>query len=183
MRPEIPPPRRPRRQPETHADLRPDAYPETRIAQATLADIDSVAALRNALWPEASLDELFEESRNQILDQDAHGAVFLAFSGRGAVAIGMAEVALRLDHVNGCETSPVAFLEGIYVAPAHRRHGIARALVETAQAWGRTHGCTEFASDTHLNNAASRRFHSALGFEETERVVYFRKPLAEEPAA
>ncbi len=150
-----------------------------KIAQATIADIDSVAALRHALWPEAPLDELFDEARGMIEDQSDSTAVFLAFAEGQAVAVGFAEVALRRDHVNGCDSSPVAFLEGVYVAPAHRRRGIARALVETAADWGRAVGASEFASDALLNNAASHAFHRAAGFEETERVVYFRRALGD----
>jgi aminoglycoside 6'-N-acetyltransferase I len=33
------------------------------------------------------------------------------------------------------------------------------------------------ASDALLDNGASHAMHRALGFEETERVVFFRKPL------
>jgi aminoglycoside 6'-N-acetyltransferase I len=84
---------------------------------------------------------------------------------------------LRRDYVNGCETSPVAFLEGIYVPPDRRRGGAGRALIARAEQWARDRGCQEFASDALLANEASHRFHSGAGFEETERVVYFRKPL------
>ncbi len=42
------------------------------------------------------------------------------------VAIGFAEAALRRAGVNGCDTLNVAFLEGIWVQPQHRRRGIAR---------------------------------------------------------
>jgi aminoglycoside 6'-N-acetyltransferase I len=79
--------------------------------------------------------------------------------------------------VNGTESSPVAFLEGLYVAPAFRRQGIAALLVDQAQQWARERGCTELASDALLDNSASQEMHKALGFTETERVVYFRKPL------
>lgn len=148
-----------------------------RIVQAHLDDIDSVAALRHALWPEASVEDLFEESRDLIADQGAGAAVFLAFADRNAVAIGLAEVTMRRDFVNGCTSGSVAFLEGIYVDPRYRRHGVARALVAAAQRWGSARGCREFASDALIDNVASHRFHEAVGFKETQRVVYFRKPL------
>ena len=153
-----------------------------RIAQATLGDIDSVAALRHALWPDVPLDDLFEESQSLIDDQGANAAVFLAFIHGAAVAVGLAEVVLRRDYVNGCETSPVAFLEGVYVAPGHRRMGIARALVAKAADWGRAVGASEFASDARLDNEASHAFHRAAGFEETDRVVYFRRAISERDA-
>ncbi len=69
------------------------------------------------------------------------------------------------------------FLEGIYVREDARRQGVARALVGVVQAWGGALGCLDFASDAALDNTDSHALHRALGFIETERVVYFRKPL------
>ena len=46
-----------------------------------------------------------------------------------------------------------------------------------ARALARSRGCTEFASDRLLDNEASGAFHLAAGFEETERVVCYRKDL------
>lgn len=153
-----------------------------RVTQASAADLDSVVAVRHALWPEASVDELFQEARDLIRDQDENAAVFLAFVEDSAVAVGLAEVTLRRGFVNGCEGSDVACLEGVYVAPAHRRKGIAQALVQAAEQFGRSRGCTEFASDALVANEASHAFHAAAGFMETQRVVYFRKPIQDQAA-
>ncbi|MNH44722.1 Aminoglycoside N(6')-acetyltransferase type 1 [compost metagenome] len=71
----------------------------------------------------------------------------------------------------------MAFLEGLYVRPASRSQGIARQLVAEIQQWAEEMGCTELASDALLNNQGSHAMHEALGFRETERVVYFLKPL------
>jgi len=92
--------------------------------------------------------------------------------------VGLAEAAIRTDYVNGTATSPVAFLEGLYVVPEARRQGIAAALITTVERWARDRGCRELASDALLDNEPGHRAHRALGFEETERVVYFRKAIA-----
>ena len=75
----------------------------------------------------------------------------------------------------------MAFLEGIYVLPRYRRRGVARALITAVERWATSQGCQELASDTATDNLRSQSLPMALGFEETERVVYFRKELA--PAA
>ena len=149
------------------------------IRPAEAADLDTLAALRHALWPDESLAVRRAETEASLAGADGL-ATFVAEVG-GAV-VGFAEVALRHDYVNGCETSPVAFLEGIYVCPGHQRGGIGRALVAAAGQWGRALGCGELASDALLDNRASHRFHAGAGFEETERVVYFRKRLGERHA-
>ena len=91
--------------------------------------------------------------------------------------LGFAEVAVRTDFVNGCRHRPALFLEGIFVRPECRGRGVARALVEAAGDWGVRQGCREFASDVEIDDENSLAAHRGLGFEETERVVYFRKPL------
>ncbi len=106
----------------------------------------------------------------------------MAYSETG-VAIGFAEVCLRYDYVNGCKTSPVAFLEGIFVEEAHRRMGVARALVGQAVAWSQDNGVEELASDAGIENITSHTMHKALGFEETQRVVYFRRKLTKSPSS
>jgi aminoglycoside 6'-N-acetyltransferase I len=103
-------------------------------------------------------------------------AQFLFRSHTGE-ALGLIEVAQRTDYVNGTSSSPVAFLEGIFVSPGARRQGIARALVAKASEWARSQGCREFASDALLENESSHVMHRALGFKESERVVFFRKQL------
>jgi len=144
------------------------------IRRAQAADLDAWAALRADLWPDGSATEHRAEAADML--DDGALANFVAEMPDGAIA-GFAEAALRHDYVNGCETSPVAFVEGIYVAPEHRKADVARALCEAIAAWGREQGCTELASDALEDNVQSHDFHRAIGFEETERVVYFRKAL------
>jgi aminoglycoside 6'-N-acetyltransferase I len=102
--------------------------------------------------------------------------VRLAISTNGS-AVGFVEASKRVDYVNGTNTSPVAFLEGLYVEPATRGNGVARALVGAVEAWAAAEGCTELASDSPLENVVAHAVHRALGFTETERVVYFCRPV------
>lgn len=89
---------------------------------------------------------------------------------------GFAEVATR-PYVDGCRTSPVAFLEGWYVDPDRRGSGVGRALVDAVEAWARARGLEELGSDALLSNEPSHRAHQRLGFIEVERAVRYRKPL------
>ncbi|WP_226782583.1 aminoglycoside 6'-N-acetyltransferase [Oceaniglobus trochenteri] len=143
---------------------------------ATAVDIDGWLELRARLWPETPHDEHRAEIAQMLARPEGQCAGFIEISEE-TEARAFAEVALRHDYVNGCETSPVAFLEGIYVHPEHRRAGLGRALLAAIRAWAREQGCTELASDAYLDNVESHAFHAALGFEETQRVVYFRKAL------
>lgn len=130
-------------------------------------------SLRLSLWPHAS--ELQHQAEmGDVLARGHH--VRLAFTAEGS-AVGFVEASKRVDYVNGATTSPVVFLEGLYVVPDARRQGIAQALLTDVEHWARAQGCRELASDCLLENVPAQAVHRALGFEETERVVYFRRPL------
>ncbi|MEO8506193.1 MAG: aminoglycoside 6'-N-acetyltransferase [Betaproteobacteria bacterium] len=131
--------------------------------------------LRSALWPGHDAGVHLAEMAALCAAPERFGQ-FIAYAASGTPH-GLVEVALRHDYVNGTRSSPVAFLEGIYVASLARRRGVARALVAVAEDWARAVGSTEFASDAAIDNRSSHAMHRALGFEESERVVYFRKAL------
>ena len=146
-----------------------------RIAPAHPADAEDWCAMRTALWPNSAGGEHAAEIA--ALLEEAGETINLIARDMDGRALGFAEAGLRHDYVNGCKTSPVAFLEGIFVIPEARGRGVARALVSAAETWARNQGCTEFASDALLDNIGSHDMHHALGFDETRRVVFFRKVL------
>jgi aminoglycoside 6'-N-acetyltransferase I len=137
--------------------------------------IGAWCSLRRMLWQHVSDEDHLLDTQRLLSDQHRF-ATFIAISPDNT-PLGFAEAAVRYDYVNGCKTSPVLFLEGVYVIPDARRAGIARALCAAIGQWGAAHACTEFASDTQVDNVHAQALHRALGFEESERVVFFRKPL------
>ena len=149
-----------------------------RVRLAIDADAEAWLAMRAALWPDAGLDDLRFEVAAFFMAGMKPGAlhrVFVAEAENGAV-VGMLELSLR-SYADGCDSSPVPYIEAWYVAPEARRQGIGGALVKAAEEWARANGHTEMASDTLLENRVSERAHAALGFEEVERAIRFRKAL------
>ena len=141
--------------------------------QASAADAAAVAALACLLWPDHDPAEMQAEFQSLLARENA--AVFL-YRVWGE-SVGFAQCQLRHDYVEGTKTSPVGYLEGIYVRKDMRRRGIARSLLAACESWARTRSCTEFASDCELDNADSQRFHQAVGFEEANRLVAYVKKL------
>ncbi len=142
------------------------------IRRALPADALLLAQLASRMWKHDPA-ELAPEFADLTACQEA--ACFLAFAEDEAV--GFAQCQLRHDYVEGCETSPVGFLEGIYVAERYRHAGIARGMLCACEDWARRMGCTEFASDCELGNDASLAWHLSAGFEETNRTIWFAKKL------
>ena len=142
------------------------------IRKATTADSMTLARLACRMWEH---DPAELEPEFAALTASSEAACFLAFDGK--TAVGFAQCQLRHDYVEGCETSPVGFLEGIYVDDTHRRSGVARALLHACEDWARSVGCTEFASDCEIDNHDSLAWHLKAGFEEVNRTIWFAKKL------
>jgi aminoglycoside 6'-N-acetyltransferase I len=148
---------------------------KTTIERCISLDQPGWLDFRLALWPDASADD----HRGYMAISLAQPERFLQLMmyDQNYLPIGFIEGSIRGDYVNGTESSPVGFVEGVYVSPAWRRKGVARRLYEAIGDWARARGCRELASDALLENETSQRAHLALGFRETERVVYFTRKL------
>lgn len=146
------------------------------IEIVTVEDIEPWAELRVALWPHHTLEYHQDEVKRTYFSERGEAVAFIARNAANE-AVGFAEATLRHDYVNGCSSSPVLFLEGIFVRCGDRRKGVARLLCNAVANWGKSLGCVEFGSDAPLENSGSHALHKALGFEETQRVVFFRKAL------
>jgi aminoglycoside 6'-N-acetyltransferase I len=129
---------------------------------------------RRALWDDCP-DEQQEREMEEILATDSEEVIFAERLGGGVC--GFLEAAIR-SRADGCERHPVGYIEGWYVDPDARRQGVGRALVVAAESWARSKGCRQMASDAELWNAVSHQAHGALGYEETARLVLFKKDLA-----
>jgi aminoglycoside 6'-N-acetyltransferase I len=148
----------------------------TTIRSVTPADSNEWRRMRHALWPHGSLAQHQEDiDRYFSGDRREPAEVFLALNANAAV-VGFAEVSIR-NIVDGSSTDRVAYLEGWYVAQESRRRGIGRTLIQAAEQWATLQGCTEFGSDSDIDNDVSHAAHLCSGFEETGRVRTFRKTL------
>lgn len=136
-------------------------------------DADTVASLAVCMWGDHTVEELADEFKELIDGREA--AVFLKYVQD--VAIGFAQCQLRHDYVEGTDSSPVGYLEGIFVREEFRRRGYAGELLEACEGWAKECGCTEFASDCELDNEDSFGFHMKMGFEEANRIICFTKEL------
>lgn len=143
------------------------------MKKATVNDAILVAKLAIQMWEDNTIEGLTEELAEIIANPES--AVFLLYDGEHA--IGFAQCQLRHDYVEGTDSSPVGYLEGIFVEEAYRNKGCAKELLRQCEAWAKDMGCTEFASDCELTNTGSLAFHLKMGFEEANRVICFTKRL------
>ena len=143
------------------------------IRKAESKDLYILSELACQLWPDHAVEEMCSELADMIAKPDA--AFFLAYSEE--TTVGFAQCQLRYDYVEGTDSSPVGYLEGIYVADEYRKQGFARELLAACEDWAKEKGCAEFASDCELSNTQSLQFHLNVGFAEANRIICFTKKI------
>ena len=143
------------------------------IKEAKLEDASAIAKLAVYMWDSHTVEELTKEFESVI--NYPEGVIFLKYEQEKP--IGFAQCQLRHDYVEGTGSSPVGYLEGIFVKEEYRNQGYAKDLLEACQDWARKCNCTEFASDCELDNETSLRFHLKVGFTEANRIICFTKKL------
>jgi aminoglycoside 6'-N-acetyltransferase I len=132
--------------------------------------------MRDALW-QGLTAETHEADMAEFRAHPTTQPVFVVDRENGLLG-GFLEAGTR-SYAEGCETSPVGYIEGWYVDPELRQTGWGRALVMAAESWARSCGYREIASDCLLENVVSLKAHVALGYKETERLIHFRKSLSD----
>ena len=144
-----------------------------KVEKISADNIEPLTHLFLELWPECHFDEEYEICENILKSNNE--TCFLIKDGSDFVAF--IQLSLRTDYVEGATTSPVVYIEGLYVKPEYRKSGIAKKLVELGENWGKEKGCTQYASDTEITNRQSIAFHKKVGFSEANRLVCFIKDI------
>ncbi len=143
--------------------------------EVTSANASEWLSMAIQLWPEYDPGEL-----SQIVSDGIQSKKYrrLLCQNDSGVYVGFIDLSLRHDYVEGSSTSPVAYIEGIYVKSDYRNLGVAKFMVSEAGNWAKQNGCSEIGSDTSLTNIDSQNFHERVGFEKSDVVVHFIKKLA-----
>lgn len=143
------------------------------IKKATCKEAAMAAELALQMWEENTIEDLTREFTDYI---NADNSIILLAMSEDK-PIGFAQCGLRHDYVEGTDSSPVGYLEGIFVVKEYRKKGIAREMLKECEIWAREQGCKEFASDCELINDTSLTFHLKMGFKEANRIICFTKNL------
>ena len=143
------------------------------VREAEEKDLATIAQMAVVMWNSNSVEGLMSEFADVINSEEAQ--VFLKYIQD--IPVGFAQCGLRHDYVEGTDSSPVGYLEGIFVKEEYRKQGYAKELLSACEQWAKKQGCAEFASDCELSNADSFAFHMGMGFEEANRIICFTKKL------
>lgn len=143
------------------------------IRAAAINDCRTLAELAVQMWSNSSVNKL-EADFSEMINKGA-SVCFIKYSDNSP--IGFAQCSLRHDYVEGTSSSPVGYLEGVFIKNEYRNKGYGKELVLACEEWAKNMGCREFASDCELTNADSLKFHLSMGFNEENRIICFRKDI------
>jgi ribosomal protein S18 acetylase RimI-like enzyme len=151
---------------------------EIHIAPITRAEQSDAEALLRAQLAEHDIPLSaagITRAVAEIFIRPERGAILLAKCG--ATSIGMAFLTYSwTPEIGGLN----AWLEELYVLPAHRGHGVGTQLVQAALAHARAHGCAAVDLEVEHSHARAANLYSRLGFNELPRRT-FRHDLRAEP--
>lgn len=143
------------------------------VRKAGIENLEELADMAVLMWTENTVQDLIDEFSDLVSKDDAR--FFLKYNQD--IPIGFAQCQLRYDYVEGTDSGPVGYLEGIFIKEEYRHKGYAGELLSECEKWAKEKGCKEFASDCEIDNNSSYGFHMAMGFEEVNRIICFTKKL------
>lgn len=143
------------------------------IRKAEQEDYLIVAKLAKELWNNHSLVDLENEFKEYVYSDNV--CIYIDYENN--VPVAFAQISLRYEYVEGVNSSPVAYLEGIFVKEEYRKQNIAQKLITKCEYWAKEKSCREIASDCELENEISYKFHLKTGFKEANRIICFTKQL------
>ncbi|MBY6035823.1 GNAT family N-acetyltransferase [Fictibacillus nanhaiensis] len=143
------------------------------IIAAKEMHLNNLTKMGKELWPENDFNELKSEFLNLLHSDKDKLFLFL----KNEEPIGFIHVSIRSDYVEGAISNPTGFVEGVYVRPDLRRKGVSKKLLKEGEEWLKTKGCKQIGSDIELENEASYKFHTNVGFKEVNRIIAFIKDI------
>lgn len=136
-------------------------------------DFENWLEMTLTLWPDHKKEDLKKELQDIIKSKKEE--TFIAKDD--SKYVGFINISLRYEYIEGSKTSPVGYVEGIYIEPKYRKKGIASELLKHGEKWAKQKGAQEMASDTGLKNKISQNFHKKLDFKVADTIVHFIKKI------
>ena len=141
------------------------------IVNADINNLKEWTDLAILLFPDSTFDQEFDLHKKILASENEIGLLYQ----KDNLYVGFMHLSIRNDYVNGTDTSPVVFIEAIYVLPDYRKQGIGKEFIRYAENYAKQKRITQLASDCFIDNNLSENFHKSCGFIEKERVICFVK--------
>ena len=135
---------------------------------ATRDNACEVANLAIQMWEDNSIEGLTEEFIELIEKEDAQ--IFIKFVQDKAV--GFAQCQLRYDYVEGTESSPVGYLEGIFLEKEYRGKGYATECLNYAKRIAQNENAYKMMLLTGSKKESTLNFYKNAGYNSTDKQAF-----------
>ncbi|HXW77524.1 MAG TPA: GNAT family N-acetyltransferase [Candidatus Eremiobacteraceae bacterium] len=142
----------------------------TRIDIAGPSDLDTLVPLFDAyrvFYEQPSDPAAAREFLTRRLSE--RGSLLLLARWDGAPA----GLARAFETYGSIALRPLWILEDLYVIPDLRKHGIASALIERAQAEAKARGASAITLETAATNATAQRLYERLGYARERTFIKY----------
>ena len=147
--------------------------PIIQIETLSQSHLSVISAMSVKLWDDCDVQEELKQWESLIHSPKD----FCALAVVDNQYAGFIHVSVRSEYVEGVDADKVAYLEGIYVEENFRYRQVASTLLAASEAWAKSLGLSQMASDTDLGNTGSQQFHLVSGFKEVIQIVCYVKDL------
>jgi aminoglycoside 6'-N-acetyltransferase I len=148
--------------------------PKGKIVRADATTLPAWAGLSYLMYKDThSYTDMVHECEHYLRGNTVTG--FLYFFDDDYV--GFINVSIRPDFADSSVRAPMGFIETIFVREDYRRYGFGSELVRAAEQHCAANGCRQLSSDSVIENLGSQRFHTACGFKEKGRAVFYVKEI------
>ncbi|MDH5832285.1 GNAT family N-acetyltransferase [Luteimonas sp. M1R5S18] len=133
------------------------------VSHAQPADLDALAALFDAYRQFYGQPSDVPAAREWLRSRLRFGESKVLVARQGSTAVGFAQLYPMFSSVRMARTW---VLNDLFVLPATRRQGVARALLDAAAAFARADGAASIQLETARDNAAARATYRDAGWHE-----------------
>jgi GNAT superfamily N-acetyltransferase len=106
--------------------------------------------------------------------ENNESVVFIARDASGGETLGFAQL---YPLFSSTQMKPVWLLNDLFVVPAARRRGVAKALMNATEAFARETGANQLMLSTHVNNRTAQRVYEAAGWRRDDEFYTYLRDL------
>ncbi len=146
-----------------------------KVRQASLADIDGLAALFDEYRQFYGRASDVPAARAFLLARCDHGESTIFVAGDHTAPVGFVQLYPSFSSVSMARTF---VLNDLYVRPNVRRQGVAKKLLAAAEDFGRVLGAVRITLSTAITNETAQALYLETGWTRDEQFQVFHRPLA-----
>jgi ribosomal protein S18 acetylase RimI-like enzyme len=134
------------------------------VFRATVEHLDELADLFDQYRIFYEQDSDYAGCRKFMADRlEKDQAIIIAARGDEGLLVGFTQLYRSFCSV---ELKPLVYLYDLFVDPAARRSGVARALMDAAKQYAQLHGADRIQLETAISNTQAQALYEDLGYEK-----------------